>query len=135
MLGAQFARFVESIDHWIAFALLAFIGGKMMWDALHDDAGESGNPGDEGSFSIRELFVLAIATSIDALAMGVTFAFLQVEIVCAVALIGATTFVLSLAGVVIGHQFGSRWEKASALAGGIVLIAIGCKILIEHLLG
>ena len=134
-LGAQFAHFVESVDHWIAFGLLAFIGGKMIWDALHDEAGGDDGAGDGASLSIRELFVLAIATSIDALAMGVTFAFLQVEIVSAVALIGVTTFALSLAGVAIGHQFGARWEKASALIGGIVLIAIGCKILFEHLMG
>ena len=144
-LGAQFANFVDAFSGWIAFGLLAFIGGKMIWDALHENANaDTKADGDEGSsadakadasdvgtpIDLRELFMLAIATSIDALAMGVTFAFLHVNIAIAAAIIGVTTFVLSLAGVAIGHQFGTRWEKASTLAGGVVLILIGVKTLI-----
>lgn len=131
LLGSQFAHIVEPIDHWIAFALLAFIGGKMLVDALHGD--EEEEAASDASLDLRELVMLAIATSIDALAVGVTFAFLQMDIVFPVLFIGVTTFVLSFAGVAIGHQFGSRWEKPSAIAGGVVLILIGCKILLEHL--
>lgn len=129
--GAQFAAIVEPVDHWIAFVLLAFIGGKMLLDALR------GNGSDDSSgrvvFDVREMLLLAIATSIDALAVGVSFAFLSVDIVPAAAFIGCVTFVLSLGGVAVGHQFGARWEKPSEIAGGIVLILIGCKILLEHL--
>ena len=140
VLGAQFANIVDAFSGWIAFGLLLFIGGKMIWDALHEDAGGAGGTDDENgagdrggarpAIDLRELFMLAIATSIDALAMGVTFAFLHVDIVAAAAIIGATTFALSLAGVAIGHQFGTRWEKPSAIAGGIVLILIGVKTLL-----
>lgn len=129
VVGAQFARFVSAYAHWIAFALLVFVGGKMLWDAFHEEGG------DEGQFKLElgELFVLAIATSIDALAVGVSFAFLDVDIAPSAALIGATTFVLSLAGVAIGHQFGRRWEKPATAVGGIVLILIGAKVLLEGL--
>ena len=130
-LGSQLAPVVEPVDHWIAFALLAFIGGKMIWDAFHEE-GED-DTGGADVLDLRELVMLAIATSIDALAVGVTLAFLQVDIVFSVAFIGITTFALSFAGVAIGHQFGSRWEKPSTIAGGIVLILIGLKILLEHL--
>ena len=118
---------------WIALILLLFIGGKMIWDAFHEDD----ELGEEAvaRLSLRELLLLAIATSIDALAVGVTVAFLDVSIVPAVALIGVTTFVISFGGVVIGHQFGSRWEKASTIAGGIILICIGIKIVLDHFLG
>ena len=132
-LGEQFAHYVTAVAHWIAFALLAFIGGKMLWDAFHEDGGLEEE--DVARLSIRELLLLAIATSIDALAVGVTFAFLDVNIVPAVTLIGVTTFVISFGGVVIGHQFGSRWEKASTVAGGIILICIGIKIVLDHFLG
>lgn len=143
-LGTQFARFVTPVDHWIAFALLAYVGGKMLWDAFHEgaDDGEGAADGpvaaeeaDAPKLDIPELFMLAIATSIDALATGITFAFLEVDILLAAGLIGCTTFVISLAGVVIGNQFGSRWERGATIAGGIVLIAIGVKVLVEHLFG
>ena len=130
-LGSQLAPVVEPVDHWIAFALLAFIGGKMIWDAFHEESEDDAGGADV--LDLRELVMLAIATSIDALAVGVTLAFLQVDIVFSVAFIGITTFALSFAGVAIGHQFGSRWEKPSTIAGGIVLILIGLKILLEHL--
>ena len=134
-LGSQFAQYVTPVDHWIAFILLAFIGGKMIWEAFHDDEGEEEGKtaSDEERLDMKELFLLAIATSIDALAMGITFAFLEVDIVPAVTLIGCTTFVISFFGVIVGNQFGSRWEKPSTIAGGVVLIVIGLHVLLEHL--
>lgn len=127
-LGRQFERYITSIDHWIAFGLLGWIGGKMIWDALHEseDAYKAG-------FDLKELLVLAVATSIDALAVGITFAFLQVSILPAVTLIGCTTFCISLAGVWIGHRFGGALKDKAALAGGVILCLIGLKILLEHL--
>ena len=126
LLGEQFAHYVTMAAHWIAFALLVFVGAKMLWDAFHDEEDDANS----SLFSLRELFVLAIATSIDAFAVGVSFAFLDVAILPSVALIGVTTFIISLLGVVLGHQFGSRWEKPSAIAGGIILILIGIKVLL-----
>lgn len=127
-VGAQFAHFVYTYAHWIAFALLAFVGGKMLWDAFHEDEEEDAGP---FKLELGDLLMLAIATSIDALAVGVSFAFLDVAIAPSAALIGVTTFVLSLAGVAVGHQFGSRWEKPATIVGGIVLILIGVKVLLE----
>ncbi len=127
-LGRQFERYITTIDHWIAFLLLGYIGGKMIWDAFHEE--DSSCP---SSFDLKELFMLAIATSIDALAVGITFAFLQVSIGPAVALIGCTTFTLSLGGVWIGHRFGSRCKSKATLIGGVILCLIGLKILLEHL--
>ena len=127
-LGKQFEQYITRYDHWIAFFLLAYIGGKMIWDSLHD-AGESCPV----SFSIKELLFLAIATSIDALAVGITFAFLQVEIVGAITMIGCTTLLISLAGVFIGNRFGSRYKNKASFTGGVILILIGLKILLEHL--
>lgn len=131
-LGTQFERFITPVDHWIAFGLLALIGGKMLWDALHEDDEALACPAD-GKLDMRELVMLAIATSIDALAVGVTFAFLRVDIAVSVGLIGLTTFVLSLVGVAVGHRFGARYEKPATIVGGVVLILIGLKILLEHL--
>jgi putative Mn2+ efflux pump MntP len=128
--GSQFAHLVQPVGHWIAFALLAFIGAKMIWDALHEDEGEDGQ---DNSFDLRELLLLAIATSIDALAVGVSFSLLEVNILFAASFIGVVTFALSVAGVAVGHLFGARWEKPSTIAGGIVLILIGVKTLVEHL--
>lgn len=127
-LGKQFEQYIVSVDHWIAFLLLGWIGGKMIWDALHggEDACKAG-------FDLKELFVLAVATSIDALAVGVTFAFLQVSILPAAALIGCTTFMISLAGVWTGRRFGGKLKDKAALAGGVILCLIGLKILLEHL--
>lgn len=130
-LGMQFQHYIETLDHWIAFILLGFIGGKMIWDAFRPD--EKDCCEGEDILDIKELFMLAIATSIDALAVGITFAFLQVDIVFAVSLIGLITFVLAFAGVIIGNKFGSRYEKPAAITGGLVLILIGLKILLEHL--
>ena len=108
--------------------LLGYIGGKMIWDAFHEE--DDACP---ASFDLKELLILAVATSIDALAVGITFAFLQVEILPAIALIGCTTFAISLAGVWIGHRFGSRFRSKATLAGGMILCLIGLKILLEHL--
>ncbi len=130
-LGEQFAHYVTAYAHWIAFVLLAFIGGKMLVDALRGD--EGGEAAEGLVVSLGELTMLAVATSIDAFAVGVTFAFLDVAIAPSVALIGVTTFVISLGGVALGHQFGSRWERPSTIAGGLVLIAIGVKVLLEGL--
>ena len=131
-VGTQFEQYITPVDHWIAFVLLAFIGGKMLWDAFRGGEDELSCPAD-GKLDLRELVMLSVATSIDALAVGITFAFLRVDIVSSVALIGATTFVLSLAGVAVGHRFGARYEKAATVVGGVVLILIGAKILLEHL--
>lgn len=132
LVGSAFAAYVTAVDHWIAFALLAFVGGKMLWDAFYDEEGEEDETTTQ-KLDLRELFMLAIATSIDALAVGISFSFLQIDIAAAALIIGCTTFVLSLVGVVVGSRFGARFEKPSQIAGGIVLIAIGLKILLEHL--
>ena len=132
VLGTQFARYITSVDHWIAFALLGYIGGKMIWDALHE-APETAPCAGEGRLDLKELLMLAVATSIDALAVGITFAFLQVSILPAVATIGLITFALSFAGVVVGNRFGTRFQKKAEIAGGVVLVLIGLKILLEHL--
>ena len=131
-LGSQLTDFITPIDHWIAFGLLAFVGGKMLWDAFHEDDEAEGAQTDE-KLDLKELLMLAIATSIDALAVGITFAFLQVAIVPSITIIGLTTFVISFAGVAVGHFFGARFEKPATIVGGVVLILIGVKILLEHL--
>ncbi len=131
VLGRQFERFITPVDHWIAFALLIYIGGKMIWEALRDKD-EEVCPVD-GKLDYRELLVMAVATSIDALAVGITFAFLQTPILPAVITIGVTTFGLSLAGVAIGHRFGTRFKHGAEVCGGAVLMLIGLKILLSHL--
>lgn len=134
-LGSQFMWLIEPVDHWVAFALLAFIGGKMLWEAFYED-GESGcdcDSPDTSRIDLREFLVLAVATSIDALAAGISFAALNVDIVASVTLIGVITFCLSLVGVAVGHFFGARYEKPASVAGGVVLILIGLKVLLEHL--
>lgn len=131
-LGSQFAEYVSPVDHWIAFALLAFIGGKMLWDAFHGDDEEEAAAA-EDKLDLKELLMLAVATSIDALAVGITFAFLEVNIWAAVGIIGVTTFALSLFGVAVGNRFGARYERTSTVVGGVVLILIGFKILAEHI--
>ncbi len=128
LLGRQFEVLIKSIDHWIAFALLVLIGANMIREAVKN---EEENLND--SFTPRTMLPLAVATSIDALAVGVTFAFLDVEIVPAVSMIGVTTFVLSAIGVKIGNVFGAKYKSKAELVGGIVLVAMGIKILIEHL--
>lgn len=127
-LGKGFENTIASIDHWVAFILLGFIGIKMIKDALKK---ESENSNDKVDF--KTMIVLAIATSIDALAVGITFAFLNVNIVQAVSIIGIVAFVLSMLGVKIGNIFGDKYEKKAELIGGIILILMGLKILLEHL--
>ncbi len=128
VLGVQFADKIESIDHWIAFILLALIGLNMIKEALEGEDEDL-----EPDFSFKAMLPLAVATSIDALAVGVTFAFLNVNIVSSVLIIGCTTFVISIVGVIIGHIFGTRYKARAEIVGGIILILIGLKILLEHL--
>ena len=127
-LGIRFQSMITNIDHWIAFVLLAVIGANMIKESFSK---EEECP--DASFGFKTMLTLAVATSIDALAVGVTFAFLDVSIVPAVLLIGATTFVCSAVGVKIGNVFGNRFQSKAEFLGGLVLIAIGLKILIEHL--
>lgn len=128
LLGYRFESFITNIDHWIAFVLLALIGGNMIREALGED-----EDSENDDFSFKAMLPLAVATSIDALAVGISFAFLGVDIVTAALLIGATTFVLSGVGIYVGNIFGSKYKSKAELAGGIVLILIGLKILLEHL--
>lgn len=130
-LGKQFESYITGIDHWIAFVLLAVIGGKMAVESFKKEEEDSSKENEK--LDVKELLVLAVATSIDALAVGITFAFLQGSIVPAVSLIGVITFVLSAVGVFIGHKFGAKFKSKAELAGGIILILIGLKILLEHL--
>ena len=127
-LGTAFSGFVESIDHWIAFILLTIIGGNMIKDS-NDDELEKRN--DKVDF--KTMILLAIATSIDALAVGVTFAFFKTNLLFAVSIIGIVTFILSILGVIIGNKFGDKLQNRAELTGGIILIIIGLKILLEHL--
>ncbi|MDE6764535.1 MAG: manganese efflux pump MntP family protein [Oscillospiraceae bacterium] len=131
LLGTGFSEYIEKYDHWIAFVLLAFIGGKMAIEAIREKDGEAEEKTD--TLSIGELTILAVATSIDALAVGITFAFLKVNILPSVLLIGVTTFALSLGGVLLGNRFGAKYKSKAEIAGGVILILIGLKILLEHL--
>lgn len=131
LLGIQFRDKITAIDHWIAFILLTFIGINMIREAF---SGEEECPcEEEASLAFKDMFLLAVATSIDALAVGITFAFLDVAILPAVSFIGVITFCLSAVGVKVGNVFGSRYESRAELAGGIILILLGLKILLEHL--
>lgn len=126
--GSFFTDFITTFSHWIAFVLLLIIGGNMVKEALSNEEEEL-----DASMDMRSMFVLAVATSIDALAVGVSFAFMQVQIVWAVLFIGVITFVLSAIGVKVGSLFGTKYKSKAELAGGIVLILIGLKILLEGL--
>ena len=127
-LGTQFKDQITSIDHWIAFVLLGLIGINMVKEALSNDEEQA-----DDSIAVKEMFMLAVATSIDALAVGITFAFLNVHIVSAALMIGVCTFLISFAGVKIGNIFGTKYKSKAELAGGIILIFLGFKILFEHL--
>lgn len=127
ILGVQFKKSIEAIDHWIAFILLGFIGFNMLKEAFGDE--ESC----DNDFSMKSMIPLAVATSIDALAVGVTFAFLSVNIVYAIVIIGVTTFIIAGGGVKIGHIFGVKYKSKAEIAGGVILILMGLKILLEHL--
>lgn len=127
-LGASFASLVSDYDHWIAFVLLGIIGANMIKEAFSKE--EKSDP----DFSFKTMLIMAIATSIDALAIGVSFAFLGVNIFTAAIVIGITTFLFSVAGIKIGNLFGCRYKSKSEFIGGVVLIIIGTKILMEHLM-
>ena len=127
-LGVQFRDKITAIDHWIAFILLGIIGANMIKEACSGECEEENE-----SLDIKTMFLLAVATSIDALAVGITFAFLNVHLIAAVSFIGVTTFILSAIGVKIGNVFGTRYKSKAELAGGVILILLGFKILLEHL--
>lgn len=127
-LGIRFKAGIAAIDHWIAFVLLGFIGGNMIKESFSEEEEET----DDG-LSVKTMLPLAIATSIDALAVGVTFAFLEVDMIAAVSFIGITTFILAVLGVKAGNVFGIRYKSKAERFGGIVLIILGIKILLEHL--
>ena len=129
LLGVNFKKYITAIDHWIAFVLLALIGFNMIREALKND-----DEGADPSFTAKSMSLLAVATSIDALAIGITFAFLDVNIVAAVLFIGVCTFVISAAGVKIGSAFGTRFKSKAEIAGGAILIILGLRILVEHLM-
>ncbi len=128
LLGSAFADMIVAVDHWIAFVLLALIGGNMIREALG-----GGDEDCDPSLAPAAMVLLAVATSIDALAVGITFAFLRVDVLPAVTLIGVCTFAISAVGVKIGNVFGSRYKSKAELLGGVVLVLIGVKILLEHL--
>lgn len=128
-LGTLFADAIQAFDHWIAFGLLALIGGNMLKEAFGDEEENA-----DADLSVKTMFLMAVATSIDALAVGISLAMAgNVNIWIAISLIGVTTFLLSAAGVAVGNIFGSRYEKKAEIAGGIILILLGVKILLEHL--
>lgn len=127
-LGTRFTNYIETIDHWIAFGLLVIIGANMIREAFGKDENQA-----DDSVAFKSMFILAIATSIDALAIGVTFSFFEVNIVMAVCIIGVITFLLSLLGVKVGKVFGTKYKTKAEIVGGAILILLGIKILLEHL--
>jgi putative Mn2+ efflux pump MntP len=133
LLGAQFKVYITAVDHWIVFALLSLIGLNMIRESRHGSCENPFGSSTGNSFGIKSMLMLSVATSIDALAVGVSFAFLHVEIIRAVFLIGVTTFILSAVGVKVGNILGAKIKSGAETAGGIILIAMGIKILIEHL--
>ena len=133
LLGSQFQKYITSIDHWIAFILLGFIGGKMMIEAVREWNEEEVVDVMDAPIDHKNMLVLAVATSIDALTVGITFAFLGTPIVEAITIIGITTMVISIAGVVVGNFFGSRYKSKAEFIGGLILVLLGLKILLEHL--
>ena len=126
--GSSFESIITNIDHWIAFILLAIIGAKMIQEAFQKEEEEYNE-----DISVKTMIVLSIATSIDALAVGITFAFLKVNLLLAITLIGTITVILSVIGTKIGNRFGDKYKSKAELAGGIILIIIGLKILLEHI--
>lgn len=129
-MGISFADYVAEVDHWIAFVLLGIIGGKMIKEAFHKDEDCEYDP----DFSVKTMFLLAVATSIDALAVGVSLAFLKADIWMSVLVIGLMTGAFSALGVQLGHVFGCRFKSKAELAGGLILVGLGVKILVEHLI-
>ena len=129
VLGTTFANKIAAIDHWIAFILLALIGANMIKEALSSDDDEC----QEDSLRLGDLIMLSIATSIDALAVGITFAFFNVSLLLSVSMIGIITFIICVIGVKVGNVFGEKYKSKAELAGGLILIVMGAKILIDHL--
>ena len=128
--GKFFADKIQSLDHWVAFVLLALIGGKMIWESFSKEEKKV----NENPFQFTKMLLLAIATSIDALAVGITFAFFRINIFSAIIITGLTTFCISIVGVKIGNVFGSKYKSKAEFIGGAVLIILGLKILLEHLI-
>ena len=131
-LGTLFAEAIQAVDHWVAFILLAIIGGNMLREACKEED-DAPSCDVDPKLDLKELTLMAIATSIDALAVGISFAFLRVSIVPAISIIGVTTFVICVGGVFIGNRFGTKYQKKATIAGGVILILLGLKILLEHL--
>jgi putative Mn2+ efflux pump MntP len=127
-LGSRFEQYIRAFDHWVAFGLLVAIGANMLREALSEEEEKA-----DASLAFKTMLVMAVATSIDALAVGITFAFLRVRILPAVLFIGVTTFLLSMLGVKAGSLFGEKYQKKAEIAGGVILILLGVKILLEHL--
>ena len=132
LLGSSVSGYIEAVDHWVAFGLLALIGGRMAWGAIRGGGDEEEAPAD---LSAKRLCLLAIATSIDALAVGVSMAFMKVDVLFSAIIIGIVAFVLSVVGGLAGRRLGSLFQQRAELVGGLVLIGIGIKILVEHTLG
>ena len=133
VLGSQLSGYIQQYDHWVAFILLLLIGGNMIREALSGEEDEAEDTATGGGLDHKKLFLMAVATSIDALAVGVTFAFLETPILPAVSLIGVTTFCISVAGVAVGCWFGARYKQRAEITGGVILVLLGTKILLEHL--
>lgn len=129
LLGVRFEQYITAIDHWIAFVLLALIGANMIREAVSPGGDEEA----DASLGFKTMLLMAVATSIDALAVGITFAFLSVDIIPAALTIGVTTFALSAVGVKVGSVFGLKYKKRAEIAGGVILCLLGLKILLEHL--
>lgn len=132
LLGSSVSGYIEAVDHWVAFGLLALIGGRMAWGAVRGGGDEEEAPAD---LSAKRLCLLAVATSIDALAVGVSMAFMRVDVLFSAIIIGIVAFVLSVVGGLAGRRLGSLFQQRAELVGGLVLIGIGIKILVEHTLG
>ena len=134
LLGVQFRDRITAIDHWIAFVLLGIIGVNMIREAVSEKEDEPGCPQEEASLAVKDMFLLAVATSIDALVVGITFAFLpDTNVAAAVSFIGIVTFVISSAGVKVGNVFGAKYKSRAELAGGLILILLGTRLLLDHL--
>lgn len=137
LIGSAFSQYIVAIDHWLAFVLLAFIGGKMLFEAVKKEQSPQECTEEEmkkaASLSFKSMVTLAVATSIDALAVGVSFSFVNVNIYVAIAIIGAITFLICFLGVKIGNVFGNKFQAKAEIAGGVILILIGLKILLEGL--
>jgi len=129
LAGTYFANKIQELDHWVAFVLLGCIGGKMIKDSFSKEEKKA----EDNPFHFSKMLLLALATSIDALTVGITFAFFKISIITAIAIIGCTTFCIASCGVVIGNMFGTRFKSKAEFIGGAVLVALGLKIVIEHL--